>query len=248
MVMSSSSPGATWQGQELATAFLDQREVLVPLLDIQEDIVRSLFERRGRAVGRFLDVGSGNGAMSELLLSIQPESNAVLLDFSEPMLDRAGERLERFPNRWRVVHGDLSDPGWADGLPAAGYDAAVSALAIHHLPAERKQRLFAELFDLMEPGGMFVNMDFVLVNGPLRGMFDEQMAIGLMEAERKRGGGRTTEEVEGDMADDGGDDRPDTVEDQLRWLQDAGFEGAEVHFKWADAAVFGAIKPAGGND
>jgi SAM-dependent methyltransferase len=246
--MSGSSPGATWQRQDLAIAYLEQRQILVPLLDIQEDLIRRLFERRGRTVRRFLDVGSGDGAMSELLLSVQPKSEAVLVDFSEPMLQRVGERLERFANRWRVVRGDLSDPAWTDGPPAGGYDAAVSALAIHHLPAERKRRLFGELFALMEPGGMFVNMDFVLVNGPLRGMFDEQMAIGLMEAELERAGSRSAEEVEHDMADDGEEDRPDTVEHQLQWLQDAGFEGAEVHFKWADAAVFGAVKPEAGRD
>ncbi len=242
--MSGSSPGVDWQQRDLATAFLDQRHILIPLLDVQEDLVRRLFERRQRTVRRFLDVGSGDGAMSELLLSLQPESEAVLVDFSEPMLQRVGERLERFPSRWRVVRGDLSDPAWVDGLPAGGYDAAVSALAIHHLPAERKQRLFAELFELLEPGGVFVNMDYVLVNGPLQGMFDEQMVANLVGAERERGGTRSAEEIERDMAADD-DDRPDTVEDQLGWLHDAGFEGAEVHFKWADAAVFGAVKPEG---
>jgi tRNA (cmo5U34)-methyltransferase len=260
--VSSSSPGATWQGEGLAAAFLEQRQTLVPLVEIQEDLIRRLFERRQRTVGRFLDVGSGDGAMSELVLSAYPGAEAVLVDFSSPMLDRVGERLERFANRWRIVRGDLSHPAWVDGLPAGrdglpagrdglpagGYDTAISALAIHHLPAERKRHLFAELYGLLEPGGMFVNMDFVLVNGPLRGLFDEQMLTNLVKAERERGSTRSAEEIERELATDGDEDedRPDTVEDQLRWLTEAGFEQAEVHFKWADAAVLGAIKPDGG--
>ena len=40
---------------------------------------------------------------------------------------------------------------------------------------------------------------------------------------------------------------PTSVEDQLQWLRDAGFEQGEVHFKWAEAAVFGAVKPSGGD-
>ena len=48
--------------------------------------------------------------------------------------------------------------------------------------------------------------------------------------------------IEVDLEDD--DDRPDTVEDQVRWLRDAGFEQAEVHFKWAEAAIFGGVRPA----
>jgi tRNA (cmo5U34)-methyltransferase len=245
--MSSSSPGATWQGDGLAAAFLEQRQTLVPLVEIQEDLIRRLFERRQRTVGRLLDVGSGDGAMSELLLSVYPGAEAVLVDFSSPMLDRVGKRLERFPNRWRIVRGDLSDAAWVDGLPAGGYDAAISALAIHHLPAELKRQLFAELYGLLEPGGMFVNMDFVLVNGPLRGLFDERMLTNLVQAERQRGSTRSAEEIERELATDGDEDedRPDSVEDQLRWLAEAGFEQAEVHFKWADAAVLGAIKPEG---
>jgi hypothetical protein len=29
----------------------------------------------------------------------------------------------------------------------------------------------------------------------------------------------------------------------LRWLTDAGFQQAEIHFKWGEAAVFGGCKP-----
>jgi tRNA (cmo5U34)-methyltransferase len=243
--MSGASPGATWQQEGLATAFLEQRQTLVALVDVQEDLIRRLFQRRGQPVGRLLDVGSGDGAMSELVLSLYPGAEAVLVDFSGAMLQRVGRRLGRFAGRWQAVSGDLSDPSWAEGLPGVDYDAAISGLAIHHLPAERKRALFGALFNLLKPGGMFVNMDFVLVHGPLKGLFDEQMVANLMQAEREQGGTRSVEEVERDMASDGDEDRPDTVEDQLRWLTEAGFEQAEVHFKWADAAVFGAVKPEG---
>ena len=237
--MSAASPGAAWQRPDLAASFLDRREVLVPLLDVQEDLIRRLLSRHEHQIGRFLDVGSGDGAMAELVLAAQPQSDAVLVDFSEPMLERARMRLARSPDRWRVVRGDLSGPGWRDGLPAGSYDAVVSALAIHHLPSARKRALFRELFDLLEPGGLFVNMDYVSIDGPLRGLFDEQMLANAIRAEHEHGGEGSAEEV--DLDDD--DDRPDSVEDQLGWLRDAGFEQGEVHFKWAEAAVFGAVKP-----
>jgi hypothetical protein len=56
------------------------------------------------------------------------------------------------------------------------------------------------------------------------------------------------EEVECDLVDDGDEDRPDRAEDQVQWLQAAGFDGAEVHFKWAEAAIFGAVKPGGASE
>ena len=202
-------------------------------------MVARVFTRHDHAVERFLDLGCGAGAMSELMLRTQPGSEGVLVDFSEPMLARAGVNLTGYSGRWQAISGDLNDPAWRDALPASRYDAVVSGLAIHHLPAERKRALFSECFALLEPGGMFVNMDYVAIDGPLRGLFDEQMLANAMRAERDSGGTRCEHEV--DLDDD--DDRPDTVEDQLHWLRDAGFEQVEVHFKWAEAAIFGGVRP-----
>jgi ubiquinone/menaquinone biosynthesis C-methylase UbiE len=242
--VSGRSPGATWQRPELVGAFLRERKTLMPLLDVQEDLLRHLLDRHPHPVGRFLDLGSGDGAMSELLLSLKPEAEAVLVDFSEPMLEGAERRLARSAARWQLVRADLSDPTWAKELSAVSYGAAVSAFSIHHLPGARKRDLFAELYRLLEPGAMFVNMDYVSIHGPLQGLWDEQMRANAVRAERERGGSRSAEELEREF-DDGDDDRPDSAEDQVHWLRDAGFGQAEIHFKWAEAAIFGAIKPAG---
>jgi ubiquinone/menaquinone biosynthesis C-methylase UbiE len=225
--------------------FLHERQTVLPMLDVQEDLIRLIFERHGHRIERFLDVGSGDGAMSELLLGLDPEAEAVLVDFSEPMLAGAERRFEGSPGRWQLVRGDLSDAAWASALPPGRYDAAISAFAIHHLPSERKRALFAELFELLEPDALFVNMDCVSVRGPLAGVFDEQMVANAIRAEHEHGSGRTEEEIERELLADDEDDRPDSAEEQLDWLREAGFEGAELHFKWAEAAIFGAVKPAG---
>ena len=234
------TPGAHWQREELAASFADRRGILIPLLDVQEDVIRRLLVRHERPIARFLDIGCGAGAMSELVLDSLPGSEAVLVDFSEPMLERAVAALPGHAGRWRAVTGDLNDPAWRDALPDGRYDAIFSGLAIHHLPSERKRTLFAELVGLLEPGGIFVNMDFVEIDGPLRGLFDEEMLAAAVRDDRERGG--THPEHELDLDDD--DDRPDTIEDQLRWLRDAGFEQVEVHFKWAEAAIYGGARPA----
>ena len=245
------TPGAHWQHEQLAASYADRRRILIPLLDVQEDVVARVFTRHDHPVTRFLDVGAGAGAMSELMLRTQAGSDGVLVDFSQPMLARVAVSLAEYAGRWQAVTGDLNSPAWREALPAGRYDAVVSGLAIHHLPAERKPALFAEVFELLEPGGMFVNMDYVTIDGPLRGLFDEEMlanavrAASSPEGERESGGTRhehaSSQEGEVDLEDD--DDRPDTVEDQLRWLRDAGFEQVETHFKWAEAAIYGGVRP-----
>ena len=233
------APGAHWQREELAASFAERRRILIPMLDVQEDVVQRLLARHERPIARFLDIGCGAGAMSELVLGSQPDSEATLVDFSEPMLERAAAALAGYGSRWRAVSADLNDSAWPEALPGGRYDAIVSGLAIHHLPAERKRVLFGELLGLLEPGGIFVNMDYVAIDGPLRGLFDEQMLAAAERAERASGG--THSEHQTALGDD--DDRPDTLEAQLRWLREAGFEQVEAHFKWAEAAIYGGARP-----
>ena len=93
-------------------------------------------QRRGRAVTRFLDLGCGDGALTQLVIDAYPSAEGVLVDFSEPMLKRAGERLRRLGGRATLVRADLNDPSWTQQLPGGRFDAIVSGLAIHHLPGD----------------------------------------------------------------------------------------------------------------
>jgi len=241
----SAPAGGAWQQPELVSEFLDQRTTLLPLLDVQEDVVRRLFTRHPHPLARFLDIGAGDGAMSQLLLTVAPDADAVLVDYSEPMLARAQARLGHDGSSWQAVRGDLREPAWRQALPAGPYDAAVSSYAIHHLPSQRKRALFAELFDVLAPGAMFVNLDVVTIDGPLRGVFDEQMVANAIAAEHRHGGRRSDEQVERELLPDEDDDQPDSLDEQLQWLRDAGFAEVETHFKWAEAAVFGGVRPQG---
>jgi tRNA (cmo5U34)-methyltransferase len=243
VAVSGGAPGAAWQQPDLVDTFLRERQQLLPMLDVQEALIERLFERSERPLRQFLDVGAGDGAMTRLLRRVAPSAEAVLVDYSEPMLARAEQRLGA-AGGWRAVRGDLRDSAWCEALPAGGYDAVVSGMAIHHLPAARKRELFAEILELLEPGAMFVNMDFVAIAGPLAGLYDEQMVANAVAAEHHHGGARSDEQIERELLADGDDDQPDGLQEQLQWLADVGFEQPEVHFKWAEAAVYGAVRPA----
>jgi tRNA (cmo5U34)-methyltransferase len=245
VVSASAAAGANtpaWQQEDTAASFAERRRVLIPLLDVQEDILKAVLTRGARPVDRFLDLGAGTGAVSELVLGIggdDSQSEAVLVDFSEPMLERASANLAPFAGRWQIVRGDLASSEWRAGLPERRYDAVVSGLAIHHLSPARKRELFAEVLELLEPGGTFVNMDCVSCHGPLEGLFDEHMLAGAVGHEHAHG----RDGSEADIDFDADEDQLDSIEDQLRWLRDAGFEHVDVHFKWAEAAVFGGVRP-----
>jgi SAM-dependent methyltransferase len=177
-----STPGAAWQRPEIAETFVKDRRHLIPLIEGQDELVRRLTTRGERRVSRFLDLGAGGGPFAELLMQVHPEATGVLVDFSEPMVAAGKRRLVAYAGRWEYVLGDLSDAGWATALPAGRYDAVVSAFCIHHLPDGRKRALYGEAYDLLDPGGLFLNWDHVAATGIGDGMLEEWMIDRLIDA------------------------------------------------------------------
>jgi len=237
------TPGAAWQRERVVTGFIDERRRLIPLLDVQEELIRRLVKRGGRVVRRFCDLGAGDGAFSELLMDLFPGSSGVLVDFSEPMLAAAESRLAARRGRWRIVRGDLSEPQWLDGLQKSErFDAVVSRLCIHHLPDARKRVLYQEAFELLEPGGLFLNWEHVSAGGLAEGMFEELFVERLLEAERERESPRPPEVVVREYQDAADEDVLLDAETQCDWLREIGFEQVDVYFKLPELAIFGGVR------
>lgn len=174
-----------------------------------------LLEALPTRVGRFLDLGTGDGRMVALVRSRHPEARAVGLDVSKPMLARAAERFGADPLVELRAH-ELGLP-----LPVKGpFDAVVSGLAIHHLEDERKRELFGEVRALLRPGGAFANLDLVSPDSP------------QIHERFRREIGRT---------EDDPSDRLAGLEEQLGWLREAGFDEAGCHFKWLELALLVAL-------
>lgn len=114
-----------------------------------------------------LDVGAGYGVVSEEVLRAFPAARITLHDYSQPMLDRARQRLADHSRRLRYVLCDLTDPSWPQQV-GGPFDLAVSAIAIHNLRDTAK--IFAcyrAIHNLLRPGGCFLNCDrFVEGVGP----------------------------------------------------------------------------------
>jgi tRNA (cmo5U34)-methyltransferase len=173
---------------------------------------------------RVLDLGAGTGLLSAAVRDAAPGARLTLLDGARPMLEVARRRLGTGPE---ILAGDLRG-----ALPAGPFDAVVSALAIHHLADEEKRALFARILDVLRPGGIFVNAEQVLGPTPWhQGRYEEAHE---REARRLGADDEEWDAAVARMAND----RCATVEDQLAWLRDAGFEGVDVAFKCYGFAVY----------
>ncbi|MFF4874562.1 class I SAM-dependent methyltransferase [Micromonospora sp. NPDC000668] len=111
---------------------------------------------------RLLDLAGGTGTISLRTLHRHPDARVTLLDLDPALLALARASLAE---RATVVTADLARADWADALPYRDFDAVLTATALHWLPAERLAGLYAEIRDVLRPGGIVVNADHMPDDG-----------------------------------------------------------------------------------
>jgi SAM-dependent methyltransferase len=167
---------------------------------------------------RILDLGTGDGRLLALLRIGRRDTESVALDFSPTMLAAARERFRR-EDKVRVVEHNLDNP-----LPDLGrFDVIVSSFAIHHCTDERKRTLYSEIYSALSPGGVFCNLEHVATpTAELHAQF--LRALGITEA------------------DEDPSNKLVSVETQVQWLREIGYQDVDCHWKWRELALFGGTK------
>ncbi len=228
--------GHAWNDPSLAREYVERTDRDAMQREDGFRVMVSLipFAREGSI--RVLDVGTGQGAVAALVLDAFPNARAVGLDVSEPMRDIANERMAAYGERFRYQLGDFID----GDLPAefrSSFEAVVSSRAIHHLPAEKKRRLYAAIYGALTPGGCFLNLDGILPSDP------------YLRA-RYRDAGRILRGEPVDADPDRGSRAPtpghycDTVGEHLGFLRDAGFEAVDCFWKRLGMTLLGGYRRA----
>lgn len=196
-----------------------ERPLLVPCFDAfygaALDALATLPE-----CGRVVDLGAGTGLFSGMLAARRPDLRFTLIDIAGNMLDHVPERFEAM---------GLDPPAcivadYAVATPPGPWDAAISALSIHHLEDEVKRGLYRALPGALAPGGVFVNADQV-AGAYAAGEADmrERWEAGC------RGAGATDNMIERARRRMR-HDRCAPLEVQLEWLREAGFREVSVPF------------------
>jgi ubiquinone/menaquinone biosynthesis C-methylase UbiE len=104
---------------------------------------------------RVLDIGSSSGYLARMLAAAAGPSGSVTgIDPSEAANAYARRRAPANASFVAGVAQDLS------AFPDGSFDVVVSTLAIHHVPARRRQDAFAEMYRVTRPGGRLLVADF----------------------------------------------------------------------------------------
>jgi len=188
----------------------------------------------------FLDLGAGTGSAARGILDLHPRSTAILTDFSAQMMSEGQREMQNYEGRFQYVEFDMSTSSWPAAIPAT-LDAVVTSMCIHHLPDDRKQGLFAEIFEHLAPGGWYVNYDPVSSADP------------VVEATWERVNDRDDPEAAGKRLHRSPQEQHRfenhtryviPLAQQLDYLRSAGFQGVDVYWKHLENVIYAGRRPA----
>jgi tRNA (cmo5U34)-methyltransferase len=210
----SAKPVNLWTSSEHARDYLERADSISHRSEGELTLLEFIPPR----TRRFLDLGTGDGrllnlAREELSRRGQPDTDAVAVDFSPTMLEAVRGRFAGESSVGVVAH-NMDEP-----LPVLGkFDAVISSFAIHHLLHERKRALYAEIYGLLNAGGVFCNLEHVASPTPrLHKEFLERIGFTV-----------ETEDPSNQLLD---------VETQLKWLGEIGFVDVDCAWKWRELAL-----------
>jgi SAM-dependent methyltransferase len=239
-----------WKQAAIVERFLSFHAA-IPLAREQIGVMLTLLATRLEPVRSFIDLGCGDGILAAALLEKYPDSQGVLVDFSELMLEQSRIQLKGFESQLQFVNLDYAGPAWLNKMPALSlskgeFDAVVSRYSIHHQSDERKRALYEDIFGLLAPGGWFINIEHVLPAATLAtGLLNDHIIDGRYAIEVQNGGSKTRQEIADIFLN-----RPDReanllapLEAQCDWLREIGFEQVDCYFRIYELAVFAGRRP-----
>ncbi|MBD2243780.1 class I SAM-dependent methyltransferase [Nostoc sp. FACHB-888] len=208
------------------------RRILIPCFDEFYKTAVEIIPINRQASLKVLDLGAGTGLYSGMVQSVFPNAEFTLLDLAFEMLEKAQLRFSKMGKFPRLLIGNYVEVDLGDS-----YDLVISALSIHHLPDYNKKLLYQKIYNILNPGGMFVNADQVLgKTTDLEKLYRQHwlnsvLALGVSQEDLKTAQKR----MEYDCMT--------PLDVQISWLEAAGFQNVDCWYKNFSFAVFGGYRP-----
>jgi len=201
---------------------------LVPQYLEQTQIICNLLPKEVRSY-RVLDLGCGNGILSELVFQKLPKSFIVGFDLTADMLKAYEKKLANHAGSFELKQGDFRiDPIGEE------YDIIIAGLTLHHLSRQERQPFYKILYSALKQGGLFLARDIII---------DEDKAVAhdhyVYWKKFMKSQGEDPELWYSKHIDK---DHPVTLSDHFAWLRQAGFSKVGCHWRLYNFAITAAQK------
>ncbi len=181
-----------------------------------------------------LDIGCGAGNYTLKLLAHLPHLNVTLVDLSQPMLERAEERVRKAgAGDVSIAQADIREVALGDSR----FDIIVAAAVFHHLREDAEwEAVFSNCYAALKPGGSIWIADLVQHStAPVQTLMWGRYGTYLSQVK----GDDFRDHVFGYIEQE---DTPRSLLFQIDLLRQVGYQSVEVLHKNSCFAAFGAIK------
>ncbi len=248
--MTLESQNTPWHTPNAVRQFLHNVRDAVPLAIEQVDMMLRMVTAARDRVDTFLDLGCADGVLSAAMLDEYPNARGILVDDSDAMLTSARRHLDAHANRVQFVRADFNKPGWmADVTAGIPFDAIVSSFATHHSTDQRQRELYRELFDLLKPEGIFINIEHVAsATRWTQSVWDDYMIDAIFGEALRASPGRARVEIAREYYANAQKQAHilAPLEVQCDWLREIGYDNVDCYLKVLELAMFGGQRPAEG--
>jgi tRNA (cmo5U34)-methyltransferase len=197
---------------------------MLPFYPDMHRTMAGLINKKRKDVFDILEPGFGTGNLTLVLKRTFPHARILGIDNNKSNIKKALHKLGKF-FKFQYVIGDFEKVQLRKK-----FDVVITALSVHHLSGREKKKYFLNVFNMLRPDGKLIIGD--MVKSP-----EEQQWHKLLVRTMGEEG-----EYRWRVHKSNRNDKPSKIEEQLRWLRDAGFKRVSVAKKWFNFYVFSGEK------
>lgn len=147
-----------WEfNEEVANVFDNMLERSIPQYEVMRELVKRIGFKYVQLGSTIVDIGCSNGnAIDPFVKSYNMDCNYLLLDVSEPMLEKCKEKFGFLDG---IMNYDITK-----GIPETDASLVLSILTLQFTPIEYRQKIVQSIYDNLREDGAFILVEKVLGN------------------------------------------------------------------------------------
>ena len=217
------------QFNTFAKEYNDRRKGIIPCFDDFYKRSVSLLKFNKKEFKNVVDLGAGTGLLTKEIYELYNSARYTLVDVSTDMLDIAKQRFKGL-NNFEFIERD-----YAENIPVDRCDLVCSALSIHHLENNRKEKLFKNVYKILDEDGCFLNLDiFIAESEKIDNMYNGWWFNYVKE--------NLVTEDENKFIESRKLDKENTIDETLKLLKLCGFRDVERVYNFMKFGVILAMK------
>lgn len=203
-----------------------------------KDTLKTHFADKPDSEFNVVEAGCGTGITTIRILDADPRIKIVAIDNEKKMIEQAEQTLADLKDRVKFVEADILSV--LEETVDASVDAFSSCLTIHNFPAEYREKVIGEVARVLKSGGIFINADkyaFDDLEAHLRSLDEQIQSFDVFDTI-----GRPDVKEAWTKHYHQDENTKITESEQIKILEDLGFEDIKVIFRKSMEAVITARK------